>query len=267
MKLTPLLLTAFSLLLSGAAAPVAAAAERVTVAAAISLKEGLQDVAKAYAAETGVAVEFTFGSSGQLMAQVKNGAPIDVFVSAAAKQVDDLAREKLVDEATRRVVAGNALVLIVPAGAASPPTSLKDLADPRHRKVATGDPKTVPAGEYARQVLDALKLSDAVRDRTVHGSNVRQVLDYVERGEVAAGLVYHTDAVQAGPKVRVVERADPALHAPIEYPAAVVSASKRREAAGRFLDYLATGPAQRALAARGFTPPPAPPVRPGGPKE
>jgi molybdate transport system substrate-binding protein len=95
-----------------------------------------------------------------------------------------------------------------------------------------------------------------VRDRAVYGVNVRQVLDYVERGEVAAGIVYATDARASGAKVRVVERAAAATHAPIIYPAAVVSASNRADAGRRFLDYLSGTAAQKVLAARGFVPPP-----------
>jgi molybdate transport system substrate-binding protein len=255
MRFTLTLFVSFAL----AAYGTVARGEAITVAAAISLKDALADVAKQYKADTGRDVAFTFASSGQLMVQVRNGAPIDVFISAAERQMNELAAARLIDERTRRVVAGNELVLVVPADAKSPPTSFKDLADPRHKRVALGDPRTVPAGEYAAQALDALKLADAVRGRAVYGVNVRQVLDYVERGEVAAGVVYATDARAAGAKVRVVARADAATHAPIVYPAAVVSASKRADAARRFLDYLAGATAQKTLAGHGFVPPPATP--------
>jgi molybdate transport system substrate-binding protein len=247
-------LTAWLLLTSSLAAPLARAGDDLTVAAAISLKDALGDVAKAYRADTGQTVQFTFASSGQLMAQVKNGAPIDLFISAAEKQVDQLAVVKRIDSATRRVIARNELVLIAPANAKSPPTSFKDLADPRHQRIALGDPRTVPAGEYAAQVLESLKLTDAVRARAVYGSNVRQVLDYVERGEVAAGIVYSTDARESGAKVRVVGRAAPETHAPIVYPAAVVAGSKHADAARRYLDYLASEKAQKLLSDHGFAP-------------
>src|SRR4051812_43756680 len=196
-----------SALLTGAAAR-PATADSITVAAAISLKDALTDIAQSYKSDTGETVQFTFASSGQLMAQIKNGAPIDAFISAAQSQVDDLAKANAIDDKTRRTIAGNALVLIVPAVAKSPPpASFKDLADPRHKRIALGEPRTVPAGEYAAQPLAALKLTDTVKPRAVYGSNVRQVLDYVERGEVAAGIVYATDALAAGDKVRVVDRA------------------------------------------------------------
>jgi molybdate transport system substrate-binding protein len=236
------------------ALPSPARADAITVAAAISLKDALADIAKSYKADTGEDVQLTFASSGQLMALIRNGAPIDVFISAAQRQVDDLARTQHVDDKTRRTIAANDLVLIVPAAAKSPPESFKDLADARHKRIALGEPRTVPAGEYAAETLAALKLTDAVKPRAVYGNNVRQVLDYVERGEVAAGIVYATDARESGPKVRLIERAAPGTHAPIVYPAAVISASKNADAAKRFLDYLAGDKAQKLLTDRGFSP-------------
>jgi molybdate transport system substrate-binding protein len=241
-------------------APAALAGESITVAAAASLKEGLTEVAAAYKADTGAEVELTFGSSGQLMAQIKNGAPIDLFVSAAVKQVEELAKEKLVDASTRRDVAVNDLVLIVPADAKAGPASFKDLTNPAHKRIAMGDPKTVPAGQYAQQTLDTLKLADAVRERVVYGSSVRQVLDYVERGEVAAGIVYRTDALQSGSKVRIVEKAEPITHELIVYPGVVVSASKNSAAAKKFLLYVVGERGRKILADKGFGPPPAAPA-------
>src|SRR5687767_13213349 len=121
-----------------------AAAETITVAAAVSLRDVLTDISAKFKTDTAHDVRFVFGSSGQLMGQIRNGAPIDLFISAADKQVDDLLKEKLVLDETRRVVAGNTLVLIVPAGATAPPSSFTDLADPRHKRIAIGDPRTVP---------------------------------------------------------------------------------------------------------------------------
>lgn len=230
----------------------AAAAETITVAVAVSLKDAVNEIAKTYKADTGEDVRFTFGSSGQLAAQVRNGAPVDAFVSAANAQVDDLEKDGLIEAKTRRVVAGNALVLIVPAAATAPPADFAALADARFKRVAIGEPKTVPAGQYAMQALRAMKLDGKLGDRAVYGANVRQVLDYVRRGEVDAGIVYLTDAREAGERVRVVATADPATHEPVVYPGVVVAASKKRDAAARFLDYLGTERARRVLDAKGF---------------
>jgi molybdate transport system substrate-binding protein len=228
-----------------------ARAETLTVSAAISLKESLEQVGHDYQARTGDEVRFNFDASGKLEQQIKQGAPVDGFVSAGDQEVDDLTKTGQADPASRRVVVTNALVLIVPAAATAGPTSFADLATTTG-KVAAGDPRSVPAGHYARQTLDRLKLTDAVAHRLVLGQNVRQVLTYVERGEVSAGLVYATDAKQAGDKVRVVATADPATHDPIEYPAVVIAHSAHAAAARKFLDYLATPPARAVLTAHGF---------------
>lgn len=238
-----------------------AAADVVRVAAAISMKDALADVAKSYEAATGDTVEFTLGSSGQLMSQIRNGADVDVFVSAAAKQMDELAKEKLIDATTRRDVAGNALVLIAPRMSPyTPVTSFADLA--KAARIAIGEPKSVPAGAYAEQTLRSLKLDAAVANKIVYGTNVRQVLSYIERGDVAAGLVYATDARESGDKVVVIAIAPADSHEPIVYPAAIVANTKNRLNAERFLTFLVAPQAQAALAARGFAPAPSATTRP-----
>lgn len=229
------------------------AAETVRVAAAISMKEAVTDIAKAYEAETGDKVTLTFGSSGQLAAQLKAGAPIDVFISAATAQLDDLDKAGLVDAATRRDVAGNSIVLIVPADGKVPLADFAALADAGIKRLAIGEPKTVPAGQYAQQTLNKLGLSQRLAGRLIFGANVRQVLSYVERGEVSAGIVYATDARESGAKVRVIATADPATHDPIRYPAAVTKTSKSPVAAKRFLDSFGGEKAKAVLAAKGFT--------------
>jgi molybdate transport system substrate-binding protein len=235
-----------------AASACLARTETIYVAAAISLRESLMEIAKAHEAESPDRISLTFGSSGQIMAQVKAGAPIDIFISAASKQLDELSSAGLVDDATRRVVAQNQLVLVVPADAKGGPTSVADLASDAVKKLAIGEPKTVPAGQYAEQVLTSLKIADKLRGRLVYGSNVRQVLDYVERGEVSAAFVYLTDAKEAGDKVRVIAAIDASLHEPIDYPAAVVKASTKPASARAFLDFLDTEQARSIFAKRGF---------------
>jgi molybdate transport system substrate-binding protein len=233
-------------------------AESIRVGIAISLKDAMDQVVKDYESDTAEKVELVYGSSGQIAAQITSGAPIDLFISAANKQVDDLAREGLLKTESRRVVAGNTLVLIVPADAKSPPSGFQSLADASVKRIAIGDPKSVPAGDYSMQVLKSLKLDETTAARLIYGANVRQVLAYVERGEVDAGIVYSTDARESGNKVKVVATADATLHQPIEYPAAVVKASGKPEAAKRFLDYLASPKARDVLSGKGFSQPGAP---------
>lgn len=228
------------------------AAEPLRVAGAVSLQEALTGIAADFEKQQGGKVEPAFGSSGQLVAQIRNGAPYDVFISAAREQVDELVKAKLADAATQRVIAGNTLVLIVPAGAAKGPQRFEDLTGAGIAHVSIGEPTTVPAGKYAAQVLDHLKLTESLKDRLVYGKSVRQVLDYVERGEVDAGIVYATDARVAADKVRAVATADPSWHAPIEYVAVVVAVTRQADAARKFLEFLGGDSAQSLLRKRGF---------------
>ena len=230
------------------------AGQTIQVAAAVSLRESFVEIAKQYENDTGDRAELTFGSSGQLAAQIKSGAPIDVFVSAANAQVEELSKANLIDDTTRRTIAGNELVLVAPRDSKNAPTGFAQLAADSVQRIAVGEPRTVPAGQYAQQVLRALDLNEKVRDRLIYGANVRQVLDYVIRGEVSAGIVYKTDAIDAGEKVRVIATADPKWHEPIVYPAAVIRSSARRDASRRFLDYLGSDKAMSILQAHGFTP-------------
>jgi molybdate transport system substrate-binding protein len=245
----------FIIALVGCSLPLAtAAAQSVTVSAAVSLKESLTEVAQRWKADGGADVKLNFGATGQLLAQIREGAPVDVFIAAADEQMDQAITMKLVDAGTRTTIAGNALVLIVPADSSLALKSFADLRDPAIKRLAIGQPKTVPAGMYAMQVLERLSLAESLKDRLVLGGSVRQVLDYVERGEVDAGIVYATDARQARETVRVIATADPAAHAPIRYSAAIVSRSENREAAKRLLDYLPSPAAQASLADHGFQP-------------
>lgn len=237
-------------LIAALAAPVWA--DSITVSAAISLKDALTSIAKDYEKQTGQTVQFNFGSSGQLAAQIAQGAPADAFISAGAREMDQLARDGDIDPATRRIICGNELVLIVPADATAVPRSFEDLSDSRFKRIAVGQPKTVPAGQYAQEVFVRLKLTGLLTPKLVYGQNVRQVLDYVVRGEVDAGVVYATDAIAAAGKVRVAVKADPALHDPIVYPAAVVSRAANSQSARQFLDYLAGDAARQTLGAEGF---------------
>ena len=236
---------------------VPASAETIRVGAAISLREALGEVAAAYHTATGHHVEFVFASSGQVSAQIASGAAIDLFISAANQQVDQLIDAKLADPATRQVIAGNRIVLIAPADAKHPPNGFAALADAAVRRIAIGEPKTVPAGRYAEQVLAAAGLAEAVADKLVYGKNVRQVLAYVERGEVSAAIVYSTDARQSGDKVRIVAQADEKTHDPVVYPSIVVTASSKPAAARQFQNYLIhSEQARSVLTNKGFSIPP-----------
>lgn len=231
-----------------------ARAEQLTVCAAVSLKEAMEEVGKTYHKEAGVEVKFVFGASGTLEAQIRNGAPADAFISAADQQVKNLIDRKLADESSRRVIARNSLVVIVPADRNDVPKDLDALKNQSFKKIAIGDPKIVPAGQYASQALKSAKIDKMIADKIMYGASVRQVLAYVERGEVDAGLVYATDARQARDKVKIAFTIDPSLHDPIEYPAVLLKDAPQPEAARKFIEFLSSEKAQSILKAKGFKP-------------
>jgi molybdate transport system substrate-binding protein len=218
----------------------------------VSLKEAATEIGKAYEQKTSEHVQFNFAASGVLAAQIKQGAPVDLFISAGAPQTKEL-RDAGLLEGADTLVARNALVLIVPAAQKDSITGFERLGDPRIKRLAVGNPKLVPVGEYAMQTLAALKLTDAVKDRLIEGLNVRQVLDYVERGEVDAGIVYATDAIEAGDRVRVIATAPESSHDPIVYPAVLVKGSKNAASAAKFLEFFTSDQAQQILKSHGFT--------------
>ncbi|HET6764189.1 MAG TPA: molybdate ABC transporter substrate-binding protein [Longimicrobiaceae bacterium] len=226
--------------------------EVVTVSAASSLREAMADVTRIYAAEhPAVDVRVNLGGSGTLARQIEQGAEVDLFVSASATQMDALQAKGLVDPRTRRVAAGNELVLIAPA-ASTVPARFADLADARVRRVALGAVPSVPAGEYARQALAALGLAKAVAPKAVYAQDVRQVLAWVAAGEADAGIVYRTDAAAGGARVRIVATAPSTTHRPVTYPLAVVTASRHRGAAMAFAAFLLGPRGREVLARRGF---------------
>lgn len=221
------------------------------VSAASSLKAAMADVVERYTGVyPGTRIALNTASSGVLARQIEHGAPVDLFVSASPVEVDRLDDLGLVRE--RAVIAGGVLVVVVPAGR-SPPEHFADVAAPRFRRVALGNPGTVPAGRYARQALRALGVWDALEPRAVLGENVRQVLDWVARGEVDAGLVYATDAALLPRRVALGPAAPPGSHAPIVYEAAVPEGAPNPVVGGDLLRFLGSEEGREILSRRGFT--------------
>ena len=224
---------------------------RLTVSAAASMKDALAETEDVY--EHGYAnIEFSnnFGSSGTLAAQIVQGAPVDIFLSAAAKPMDDLAANGLIVAGTRRNLLRNTLVLIAPLD--SKLRDFQGLADKSIRLIALGDPAGVPAGQYGKQTLLSYHLWEQLSAKFVLGKDVRQVLTYVETGNADAGLVYATDAKASG-KVRVVATAPESTHDPIVYPVAVIKGSRNEEASRRFVEFLRSPAAQAIFMKHGFT--------------
>jgi molybdate transport system substrate-binding protein len=225
----------------------------LTVSAAISLKDALDEARQTYlAANPNVAIAANYGASGTLEIQIEQGAPVDVFVSAAPKQMDSLETKGLVLEGTRRDLLRNEVVLIVPKDSSAGISSFRDLTRTDVKRVALGEPVTVPAGQYAKEVLTSLGIYDAVNSKAVLGKDVRQVLTYVETGNVDAGVVYATDALSST-KVKIVATAPAKSHAPVVYPAAVIKTSKNPAAARALLDFLASPRGLAIFQKYGFT--------------
>jgi molybdate transport system substrate-binding protein len=227
----------------------------ITVSAAVSLKDAFREIAKQYEDRTGGKINFNFGASGALQKQIESGAPVDVFASAGIPQMDALATQGLIAPETRRDFARNTLVLVVPADSTSGIASFADLADSggsKAPKLAIGNPKTVPVGQYAEQTLTRLGLWERLAPRLILAEDVRQALDYVARGEVDAGIVYSSDVRATGDRVRIVATAPADSHDPILYPIAVVRASSRQEAAVEFIEAVMSDDGQRILEKYGF---------------
>src|SRR4030095_8915299 len=216
-----------SILSCRANGPSSSTGNDLIVSAAVSLKDAFNEIADLNERRNGTKVHFNYGASGALQKQIETGAPVDVFGIAGAKQMDDLIAKGFIGPDTRKDFARNSLVLIVPAKSAGV-SSFNDLANSSVKKVAVGNPKTVPAGQYTEQALNKLKLLPQIKAKLIFAEDVRQVLDYVVRDEVDAGIVYSSDALSAGEKIKVVAHAPDDSPDRILYPIAAVKASKPR---------------------------------------
>lgn len=248
MRLRPLVAL---LLLVGSGA---AAAADLVVSAASSLTDAFQAVGKAYEAKhPGTHVVLNFAASDVLLRQIASGAPADVFASADQTAMDKAAAAKAIDPATRQDFASNRLVLIVPKGAAVKVSSPADLKADAVKRVAYGDPASVPVGRYTKAALEQQGLWEAVSAKGVLAQNVRQSLDYVARGEVEAGFVFATDAAIMKDKVTVA--AVVPTPKPITYPIAVVAGSKQAKVASGFEAFVQSAEGRAILTGFGFQAP------------
>jgi molybdate transport system substrate-binding protein len=228
-----------------------AAAQQLGVAAAASLTEAMGEVARAFeATRPGVGVQLSFGASGALLNEIAVGKPADVFASADADTLARGVQRRLLLAAAQREFATNALVLVVPTDRSSTVQRLQDLARPEIRRIAMGRTATVPAGRYARQAIDALRLWPSLQQKIVFGESVRAVLQAVASGDVDAGFVYATDAALAGERVRVVQTL--AVQPPIRYPATVVARSSQEALARDFIAFLNQPQARAVFTRYGF---------------
>ncbi|MEL6383993.1 MAG: molybdate ABC transporter substrate-binding protein [Cyanobacteria bacterium J06626_18] len=224
----------------------------LTVSVAASVQDAMKEVQVAYQAEApNVTVTYNFGSSGSLAQQINQGAPVDVFLSASQPWMDDVEASGQLVDGSRTDLLQNAMVLIAPQDTTNI-ANFPDLEANSIRKVAMGEPESVPAGRYAKEVLTTFNLFEPLQAKFVFTKDVRQVLSYVETGNVDAGLVYTTDALLSD-RVQVVATAPAESHAAIVYPVAVVNDSTRPEAAQAFVDFLSGDIAMAIFEKYGFS--------------
>lgn len=225
----------------------------LTVSAAISLKNAFDEMGQIFASQHGGSkVQFNYGASGNLKKQIEGGAPVDVFASASPKEVDELLAQDMLLKDTVVPFARNSVVLIQPKRSAVVLQMFSDLTQEAVKKIALGNPQTVPAGRYAKEALEYLKLFDVLKDKYVFAENVRQVLDYVARGEVDAGIVYLTDARAMADQVKTVSTAPEGSYTPVIYLVAIIKGTDYRPLAEAFVRLIRTEHAQEILIKYGF---------------
>ncbi|OTA21533.1 molybdate-binding periplasmic protein ModA [Xenorhabdus beddingii] len=232
------------------------AADKVTVFAAASLTNALDDIAAQYNKEKQGDVVASYASSSTLARQIEQGAPADIFISADQQWMNYLSDKQSITENTRHTLLGNQLVLIAPKESKLEKIDINQdtkwttlLAGGR---LAVGDPDHVPVGIYARQSLQYLKAWDAVNPHMARTHNVRSGMALVERAEVPLGIVYGSDAI-ASNKVKVVGVFPPESHKPVEYPVAIIKGHEK-QAVRDFYDYLKTPEATAIFKRYGFNP-------------
>lgn len=222
------------------------------ISAAVSMTDVLEELATTYENKhKDVSLIFTFGGSGTLQTQIEEGAPVDIFISAAQKQIDRLEEKGLIVEGTRKELLHNKVVLITPVNNQLNIKSFDDLLKDKVGKIGLGEPIGVPAGQYSEEVFRNLNIIDRIKGKFIYASDVRTVLTWVENGQVDCGLVYHTDALTSD-KIKIVSEGPADSHTPIIYPVAVIKDCKNINLAKDFIDYLSSDEAIQIFNKYGF---------------
>jgi molybdate transport system substrate-binding protein len=235
-------------------ASVSASAAEITVYAAASLSDAFKEIAPLFTKVTGDTLRFNFGASGALARQIKEGAPADVIFSADELRVDQLEKAGLLLAGTRRTILANTLVVVVAAEGGAPIQALGDLAKINVRRIAIGEPATVPVGTYTKGYLQKTGDWNKLLEKMVPLDTVRAALSAVESGNADAGFVYKTDAL-ISKKVKIAIEVAVAEGPKITYPMAVLKDAKQPEAAKALVGFLAGADAQKVFAKFGFLPP------------
>jgi molybdate transport system substrate-binding protein len=225
----------------------------LTISAAASLKESLEKIQQSYEKENpNVKLRYNFGGSGSLQQQIAQGAPVDLFFSSAEDKFNKLVDEGFITEDNGITLLQNELVLIVPTENTYDITKFEDLIHKEISHISIGIPETVPAGKYAKETLESLKIWTEIESKIVFAKDVRQVLSYVETGNVEAGIVYKSDALQSE-KVTIISTVEPNLHSPIVYPIGIINGTKNYKAAKDFYNYIQKQNSLEVFEDYGFT--------------
>ncbi|MDJ0737233.1 MAG: molybdate ABC transporter substrate-binding protein [Nostocaceae cyanobacterium] len=223
----------------------------LTISAAASLKDAMEQIKPLYEQKKpNIKLTYNFGGSGSLQQQIEQGAPVDIFISAATKQMDALEKKGLLLDNTRKNLLKNEIVLIVPKNA----TGIKDFLDlnnQRIQKIAMGEPKSVPAGQYTQEVLTNLNIFEQVKPKAIFARDVRQALNYVETGNVDAGIVYLSDA-KSSSRVKIVATAPATSHSPVVYPIAALKTTKNPKVAQDLIDFISSNRTKTVFENQGF---------------
>jgi molybdate transport system substrate-binding protein len=224
----------------------------IIVSAAISVGNALEDIQSIYESSSDSIITYNLAASGKLRQQIEQGAPVDIYISAGKNYMDILEAKNLI-LGTGKNLLKNRLGLIIPETPPNPGINkFEDLLKPEIQRIAIGEPRTVPAGDYAAELLTNLGIYQQLESKLVFGNNVRQVLTFVETGNVDAGIVYLTDA-KFSQNVTLIQIAPENLHSPIIYPIAVVKSSKNVEYAEDYMQFLFSKTAQSVFEKYGFT--------------
>ncbi|MGR5269275.1 molybdate ABC transporter substrate-binding protein [Vibrio astriarenae] len=231
------------------------ATENITVFAAASMTDALDEIAQRYERENDIKIKRSYASSSVLARQIAQGAPADLFISANTRWMDYLVEQNAVEPDSVAPLVRNELVMVVPSSEPVPQVSFTSASDIlkllQGTRLAVGDPKHVPAGIYTQQALETLGMWQSLMPVLARANNVRSALLWVERGEARAGVVYRTDAMVSD-KVAVISTFPSLSHDAIEYPVAIVTGKSQNETTQDFYDYLKTKEAKQVFRSYGF---------------
>jgi len=223
----------------------------ILISAATSLKDVFQELGKNFEKKNKVKVLFNFAASGQLRAQIENGAPVDLFASASFFDINLLEKKDLLEKKSITNFIKNTLVLAQGLHVKKPLKNLEELSTTGIKSLALGNPESVPVGRYAKESLSYYKMFDSLKEKIIFGESARQVLDYIAKNEVDAGIVFVTDVI-SDKKVKTVFEFSEVTHSLIAYPIATIKSSKKIKEAKAFIEFIMSKESQQLFAKYGF---------------